>query len=654
MLFNKKLFTFAVVGDTHIITKNDVGASPYPVNDLATERSSLAIKKLKLLNPDFIIHIGDMVRPFPSLKSYHPACKKAKTMFSNLGCDLHFIPGNHDIGDKPNSFAPAPIVSDYSLKKYKSEFGNYFYSFDNANCHFILLNSSLMNSHLIEEKNQFNWLINDLKSLKTNRVFVFLHYPLFLASPDERAHYDNIEEPARGNLLKLFSKFNIEAVFSGHVHQFFYNVYKKIDMYCVPSTSFLRHDFSELFHIKPTKEFGRNDFEKLGFFLVDIYETHHSIRFIKIVENEKNKNMQTVYNSMPKPKNILDNKIGIKFRHDWNNFYFLPHNSPLDEFTRKKARNDYSLLATWQTGITHLRVPFDDLRDENSIIRMKSMIKKGQKFTFFYFGIFDNDDINLLKKYYYIIDILELIVNSKDLPKLIRQIKKNNKEFEIKYVLGILESSSEDITNKSKYFRHSTSFGINLKGSLSLESFFKQNINLFKYFYGFSFQIDIDDNIWEKILIIEKHCKSSQIFPIIHINLYNEKSSIPNFDDYKIANKSVLALIASYSIEKGTIFLDTIMDIDRGSHPRNGFVDRRGNFRLSVYYFQKLIPKLSKISKNSKLVLEEILQNKNYILACFSNEIDRFAIKLKSNESSSSDIYFETHSDSRVVIDLLK
>ncbi len=37
---------------------------------------------------------------------------------------------------------------------------------------------------------------------------------------------------------------------------------------------------------------------------------------------------------------------------------------PVDEFVRKKARNDYTVLALWETGIRTLRLPLADLTDE--------------------------------------------------------------------------------------------------------------------------------------------------------------------------------------------------------------------------------------------------------------------------------------------------
>jgi len=47
---------------------------------------------------------------------------------------------------------------------------------------------------------------------------------------------------------------------------FFYDRYLNTALYVVPSVTFVRPGFGELFHIDPALEYGRNDFEKLGFF----------------------------------------------------------------------------------------------------------------------------------------------------------------------------------------------------------------------------------------------------------------------------------------------------------------------------------------------------------------------------------------------------
>ena len=52
-------------------------------------------------------------------------------------------------------------------------------------------------------------------------------------------------------------------------------------MYLLPATSFMRHDYSEMFRIAPEQEFGRNDTGKFGFFLVDVHERGHVAHFVR-------------------------------------------------------------------------------------------------------------------------------------------------------------------------------------------------------------------------------------------------------------------------------------------------------------------------------------------------------------------------------------
>ena len=627
MSSNSKLFSFAVLGDTHIITKDDVGASPYPVNDLATERSISAVKTINKCKPDFAIHIGDMVRPFPSLKSYIRATKKAKTIFSKLNCKIYFIPGNHDIGDKPNLFSPAPIISKFSIDKYKSAFGNFFYSFTKKNCKFIFLNSSLVNSSLEEELIQYNWVKNELNSSLKKRIFVFMHYPLFLANSSEISHYDNIDEPGRSKLLRLFSKYKVEAIFSGHVHQFFYNVFNEIDMYSVPSTSFLRHDFSEIFHIEPTFEFGRDDSLKLGFFMVDVYKKQHFFKLINTLD-KRQKITKSSFDLISNSTFGTTNPIGIKFRHSWNEKYSLPFNLPLDEFNRKKARNDYLLLAVFQTGITHIRLPILDLIDDDAVERIRGLLKKGKLFTFFHFGKLNNQILKLVYKYYKLFHNFEIIISNNELNLLSKSISKLKKKINLEVTLGILNSSSNENLSKTKYFRHSTTFGFHKESLSSINTIYKKNEKFLKIFDAFSFQIHMDDNCLEIFKEIDRFCKFYKKSALIHLNTFNLKSSIPNYDDYKIANFIILLAILTFTNKNIKIFIDSIMDVDRGSHPRNGIVDRRGNLRLTSYYLQKLIPQLNEISKNSELEIKKIKENSDLFVIVFSNNKKNYLLSL--------------------------
>ena len=154
-----------------------------------------------------------------------------------------------------------------------------YQAFTSKNCLFTCIDTPVLNSDLMREKEQQIWLENELRVANESglRIFVFMHYPLFICEPNEAPHYDNIDEPARTWLLELFKQYSVEGVFSGHVHNVFVGVYEKTKYYILPSTSFVRPEYSELQVVAPGEEFGRNDTAKLGYFIVKVFTVRHEI-----------------------------------------------------------------------------------------------------------------------------------------------------------------------------------------------------------------------------------------------------------------------------------------------------------------------------------------------------------------------------------------
>ncbi len=63
------------------------------------------------------------------------------------------------------------------------------------------------------------WLEKELKqSGKDRHVLIFCHYPFFIKSADEPESYSNIDPVRRKPYLELFAKYNVSAVFAGHLH----------------------------------------------------------------------------------------------------------------------------------------------------------------------------------------------------------------------------------------------------------------------------------------------------------------------------------------------------------------------------------------------------------------------------------------------------
>ncbi|MFT6302020.1 MAG: putative phosphodiesterase [Granulosicoccus sp.] len=606
----KPLFTFAVIADTHIMPNDGVETAPYRVLLKANQRAHRVVADLTELNPKFVIHVGDMVRPFPALANYDEVCDQALKLFQQLPCPVHYIPGNHDIGDKPIANAPAPNVCDAFIEKYKNKFGNTFGSFEHQGVKFILLNSSVINSGLQEEHDQWQWLDQQSQEVDGKRTFLFIHYPPYLVSTKEQPHYDNIDEPGRTRLLTLIEDMESEALFAGHVHHFFYNQHSSTDMYCLPATSFTRHDFSELFAIAPNvdAEFGRDDSAKLGYAIVDVYADRHVVRIV----NSDGPPLLSLH-----PRDGLAPPIAVQLRHTWNEVRALPHNGPLDDFNRKKARNDYPILATWQMGITWLRVPLQDLEDEQARRRMQALCRMGQRFIVMKFGLPDDETLDLVCKHAELVGAMEIILPPRAPNTTSASLNEWRNKLNVPIYLGSMESSADLPSNDAKYFAHSTSFGCRVNEPAHIELLINGQSNLLTAFDGVLFQIPSNEMILPQIAAINELSARIDKSAMVHVMMAKQQPASAPFGQLWIANRTACACIAALSLSNGIVVLDSLTDIDRGDFPRKGLIDRRGNINLAGQYLRSLLSVLVSSVDSYHVELGDIVATDTYTCVSF-------------------------------------
>ena len=158
--------------------------------------------------------MGDLVQEYPETRRHKEAIDKAREQMAHLEAEVFHVAGNHDVGDKPDPTMPTRPVTAESLKRYHARFGPSWYSFDRSGCHFIVINSQILNTSLPESGSQGAWLERDLESHRGKRLFLFLHLPPFLERPDEPhlGNYDNIGQPDRRWMLDLIRRYRVEAV----------------------------------------------------------------------------------------------------------------------------------------------------------------------------------------------------------------------------------------------------------------------------------------------------------------------------------------------------------------------------------------------------------------------------------------------------------
>jgi predicted phosphodiesterase len=200
-----------------------------------------AVRQINELKPALVVICGDLVQA-PSRNSFADF-NAAKAAFK-VPC--YCAPGNHDVGDRPTP---------ESLRLYRQCIGKDYYSFEHADCEFIVVNTQLWKVTVPEESaRQDTWFRETLEAAakRPRRIVVVGHIPLFGRTPDEPDGHDNLPLPKRRELLSLFQHYGVQLMLAGHTHRTLFVQYGKTQIVTSATTS-LNVDFGpfgfRLWHI---------------------------------------------------------------------------------------------------------------------------------------------------------------------------------------------------------------------------------------------------------------------------------------------------------------------------------------------------------------------------------------------------------------------
>ncbi|MDH5683255.1 MAG: metallophosphoesterase [candidate division WOR-3 bacterium] len=167
------------------------------------------IAEVERMKPDFVITVGDMIEGYTDDTTLvKKQWEEYKTIVMPLSMPIYFTPGNHD------------IWNDTAIVFYQRYIGKPYYSFNRQGIHFSVLDNSRYDSIERMPKEQFDWLVNDLKkSRKAKYTFVFFHKPFW---------YETIAKSKTDLWHSLFINYGVDAVFSGHNHFYYTEKYEGI------------------------------------------------------------------------------------------------------------------------------------------------------------------------------------------------------------------------------------------------------------------------------------------------------------------------------------------------------------------------------------------------------------------------------------------
>ena len=590
---NPILFSLAVVTDSHVRLETDDPQNLYPSDKYANDKNRYVVDQINKMDPDLVIHLGDIPHTIPSSENHDQVMRNAHSIYrGGIKSEFHVVGGNHDIGNKPNAFTSSPSIDERSHEVFEKYWGATYSSFDYEDCHFLLLNSSVLNSGLALEAEQRAWLLDDLERNRETgrRMFWCMHHPPFINHPSEIEHYDNIGEPARSWLLSLMETFEVEAIFCGHAHNFFYNLYKNTDIYVLPSITFVRPDFSAMFHVAPADdENGRNDVNKLGFSLLEIRERGHrlsTIRTYGLTEERDDTVVSRPLSLSTSVQDVLTSGVGASLRHTWAKVTYMPCDS-LDEFARKPIRNDYLLQALGELDIRKLRVPIGDLGDPETLERIRVLKRLGHEFTVFSIGTPASSAKDLIMKHQDLVDAWEVTIPRRQMGEAIAALREVKSRASVAVFLSTLDTLADQKEEEDFLFSHFPSHGFKLREFDLLRS----GIDRFDaagVLDGFVFAVNAEMEILESIRRVEEMMNLLGMRGVVHLNMPRLTEAIPYEDDNEIARVVAETLIASLAVENVDVFLDTLVDHDRGYFPRHGLMDRRYNPRLAYHTFRHL------------------------------------------------------------------
>lgn len=193
-----------------------------------TNNMALAVSQINAMRPraHFTIVCGDMS---DNQDNPLPEWNICDSLFDLLLMPKYVCPGNNDLGyPDEDDWTPA------RLALYRSFWGPDYYSATIDSCHFIALNSILLNtssfhacySYSLEQDSFLRYDLLNTPTGSYRHLFLFYHFPTFINNWNEANDVrNNICRPRRDTILATIKKHKIPGIFTGHRHADYLNFY---------------------------------------------------------------------------------------------------------------------------------------------------------------------------------------------------------------------------------------------------------------------------------------------------------------------------------------------------------------------------------------------------------------------------------------------
>jgi hypothetical protein len=248
----------------------------------------------------------------------------------------------------------------------------------------------------------------------------------------------------------------------------------------------------------------------------------------------------------------------------------------LDEFRRKRVRNDYPLLALRDMGIAVVRVPLADLDAGARRDRLAEITRTGTAIQVFSVGPPTVAQIGRLLAHPGLVDCWEVILPTGELglPFGIAT--------DLPVPLAISRIGPASVGDGA-YFSHfpCQGFGVN---DPALEKAAALHIGV----EMLVLRVAAGTSAWDGISAASRRASDLDRTAVCHVELPRGDERRPHTDDRAVARLVAETMLAARAYPETRVFLDTFEDKDRGYHPRHGVLDRRGNPRDAARVIRNL------------------------------------------------------------------
>jgi hypothetical protein len=203
--------TLKAAGSVRFACLGDSGSGLLPQINVA--------KVLRQLEPDLVVHAGDVVYPSFTFGLADTHCLSVYQRHMQ-GTPYFFAFGNHDIYSGESAY-----LDSFVLPTNTASGTEHYYSFDHGDAHFVVLYQPMLNQYLLTRGDtQYNWLVADLAASKKPWKLVFLHHPI-ATSVHHRYDDSNLNSRAdsvdvKDVLLPVAQQHGVQLIVAAHAHSY--------------------------------------------------------------------------------------------------------------------------------------------------------------------------------------------------------------------------------------------------------------------------------------------------------------------------------------------------------------------------------------------------------------------------------------------------